>query len=246
MVAGIPVKSLSLRAWNFAIVAPSRAAWEFGAQCLVTSASIAMNAGFAQSHNILDPGFAWAQAIGFEWTYLRGLASAGKTRSRWVDAMNVIAFASVILYGLMFCLVRYKVIPDRPDAALSFFLAIVHVVPIGLTGLCAAMIHRAVKHEQRAIEDEERQQANDRQQRIQAEHDALELDRLRKEQELALWEQAQLVKQRLRATPRRPTTDRPPCPGCGGQLDGSDYALLKSAEARSARFGGCKACRGKA
>lgn len=246
MTTSMTVKSFWLRAFDFTIKAPSKAAREFGAQCLITSASIAMNAGFAQSHGILDPWFAWAQAIGFEWTYLRGLASAGKTRSKWVDYMNMIAFVSVILYGVMFCLVQYHVIPDQPDKVLAVFLSLVHVVPIGMTGFCAAMIHRAVKLEDAAKEDVAMSKEDERLARIQAARDELEIERLRKQQELDLWRQAQELKQSLKSASKPlQATERPPCPICGVELDAQDHALYKSAQARNAKFRGCKPCREK-
>jgi hypothetical protein len=99
-MTSLTFKRFGLRALDFTIGQPLRAAWQYGSQAAITSASVSLNATFAMSHGILSPGFAWAQAIGFEWTYLRGLATAGQTKSRWVDALNIIAFVSVILYGL--------------------------------------------------------------------------------------------------------------------------------------------------
>lgn len=243
MTASMSVNSFRGRAFDFTIAGPARAAREYGSQFLITSASVFMNAGFAQAHNILDPRFAWAQAIGFEWTYLRGLANAGKTKSRWVDALNILAFVSVLLYGLMFCLIQYKVIPDSPEGLLAVLLAFIHVAPIAMTGFCAAMIHRAVKVEEHDKFTKEVDGAQARADRLQAERDALQLERERKEQDLVLYQRQLEIKRDMKVKPTVAAAERPPCPSCGVILSSMDFALFKSAEKRNAKFNGCKACR---
>jgi hypothetical protein len=237
-----------------------RAAWQYGSQAAITSASVSLNATFAMSHGILSPGFAWAQAIGFEWTYLRGLATAGQTKSRWVDALNIIAFVSVILYGVMACLVTYKVVPEKPDPVLAFFLALVHIVPIGLTGLCSAMIHRVVAEQGRQAAEETATLERQRQQRMQADQDALAIEAARKANELAAWEagqRAQLAielerkqatmrlkmqahdarpKMRRNALPERTNADEKTCPKCGAELDQAKWLAAR-------RWGHCAACK---
>ena len=185
------VKATAGKVLDFTIGQPLRAAWRYGSQAAITSASVSLNATFAMSHGILSPTFAWAQAIGFEWTYLRGLATAGQTKSRWVDALNIIAFASVILYGVMACLVTYKVVPDAPAPGLAAVLALVHIVPIGLTGLCSAMIHRVVAEQTRQDAEDAAAVARQRQQRIQDERDLLAIEAERKAADLAAWEAGQ-------------------------------------------------------
>ena len=133
----------------------------------------------------------------------------------------------------------------------AVLLTLVHVLIIGAVTLCSGMIHRAAvdaeRVEQARHEAEQRERerkAQEREERLQAERDAIQLEAERKEQEIRLWEQAQRVKAALKqsSTPRA-AQDRPLCPSCGQQLDSQDFALFKSAQARQARFRGCKTCR---
>jgi hypothetical protein len=259
-MTSITLKRFSLRALDFTIGQPLRAAWTYGSQAAITSASVSLNATFAMSHGILTPGFAWAQAIGFEWTYLRGLATAGQTKSRWVDALNIIAFVSVILYGVMACLVTYKVVPEKPEPVLAFFLALVHIVPIGLTGLCSAMIHRVVAEQTRQATEEAATLERQRQQRMQAEQDTLALDAERKANELAAWEAGQraqlaielerkqaIMQLKMQRTPAPPKmqrhalpesihTDEKTCPKCGAELSRPQWLAAR-------RWGHCAGCK---
>jgi hypothetical protein len=260
MANTIALKRFGLRALDFTIAQPLRAAWAYGSQAAITSASVSLNATFAMSHGILSPGFAWAQAIGFEWTYLRGLATAGQTKSRWVDALNIIAFVSVILYGVMACLVTYKVVPDVPDPGLAFLLAILHILPIGLTGLCSAMIHRVVAEQSRQAAEQAATLERERQQRIQADKDALAIETARKAAELASWEagqraqlaieverkeaamrlkmQGQQQKPKMRRDALPASTNAAPqtCPKCGAALTRPQWLAAR-------RWGHCGNCK---
>lgn len=260
MINTIALKQFGLRTLDFTIAQPLRAAWQYGSQAAITSASVSLNATFAMSHGILSPTFAWAQAIGFEWTYLRGLATAGQTRSRWVDALNIIAFASVILYGVMACLVTYRVVPDAPAPWLAALLALIHIVPIGLTGLCSAMIHRVVAEQARQAAEQAVTTRREREQRIQADKDAIDLAAAQKAADLAAWEagqRAQLAieiarkeasmrlkmrthdarpKMRRDARPERADADAQVCPKCGAALSRPQWLAAR-------RWGHCKTCK---
>lgn len=229
------------------LVEPLRVAWQLAPQTMVTSASVAMNAGFAQSHGILPWEVAVVQAIGFEWTYLRGLASAGKTRSPWVDRLNYGAFVSVMLFGVMYCLVAYHVIPEAPIGILAFFLACVHVLPVAFVGLCAAMIHRSIAAAEQSAQDRAAAVERERAERLQSERDAIALETERKRRDLELWAEGVRLKQQLRTPRQRPAatdddTSRA-CPNCGAALSGVEYGAYKSVLARGGAYGGCKACR---
>lgn len=259
-MTSMAIKRFGWRALDFTIGQPLRAAWQYGSQAAITSASVSLNATFAMSHGILSPGFAWAQAIGFEWTYLRGLATAGQTKSRWVDALNIIAFASVVLYGVMACLVTYKVVPEKPEGGMAFFLALVHIVPIGLTGLCSAMIHRVVAEQNRQAVERDAALAREREQRLQDDRDQLTIEAERKANELAAWEAGQRVQLTLDIERKRATMqlkmqahDAQPkmrrdarlestnagektCPKCGAELSHSRWLAAR-------RWGHCAACK---
>jgi hypothetical protein len=160
----------------------------------------------------------------------------------------------------MACLVTYKVIPDKPDPVAAFFLALVHIVPIGLTGLCSAMIHRVVAEQSRQAAEETATLERQRQQRMQADQDALAIEAARKANELAAWEagqRAQLAieverkqaimqlkmqhapappKMRRDARPESIHADEKTCPKCGAELSRPQWLAARRWE----HCAGCK------
>lgn len=229
------------RGVSWTLATPLRAAFTHGNQALVTLASAFMNAQFAQSHNILDPWIAWLLAVGYEWTYLRGLASSSKTQSQWTVALNGVAFATAIIGGLLYCADRYQALPSHPDDWLAWALAAAHVLPMALLSLCSAMVHRAASAGQVARE-EAREQAQ-----LQ-----LAIEREQKEQDLVLWERGQRMKRmldaELPASPASASNAAPPppnalradlmlhrCASCGASLNRKQFAA-------SVRWGRCGSC----
>lgn len=159
-------------------------------QALISTASVALMGSFAASGKILDPFVAYVLAIGVEWAYLRGLASDAKATTTWGAWLNWSAFAIVVLWGGLWCLKAFGVIPEQPAGALAFFLAAAHVVPIAWLSLCSAMTHRASAQlaEQRAQEDRKRAQAlAEREREAQ---NALRLEIERDQAKLAAWKDA--------------------------------------------------------
>lgn len=207
-------------------------------QALISSASVYLVA--AEASMLIAWPWNVLMAIGAEWAYLKGLSSGQAVKTPWAARLNWSAVLLVVLYGSLWGLRKFGVpLPSEGYAttdpwaiAGAIALTFVHILSIGAVTLCSAMVHRALL-------DAEHSRAN----RLQDARDAMVLEREQKEQDLLLWQKAQEVKRALKGG--APAATRPPCPTCGGQLDGNDYALLRSAQARGARFGGCKACRGK-
>jgi hypothetical protein len=81
-----------------------------------------------------------------------------------------------IRYCVMACLVTYKVVPEMPDPVLAFLLALVHIVPIGLTGLCSAMIHCVVAEQTRQAAEATAALAREQEQRLQDKRDQLAIE----------------------------------------------------------------------
>lgn len=181
---------------SWTLTTPLRVAFTHGNQALVTLASAYMNAQFAQSHNILDPWIAWALAVGYEWTYLRGLASAERTRSTWTVALNGVALLTAIIGGMLYCVDRYGALPARPDQTVALLLSAAHVLPMALLSLCSAMVYRAASAGDVASLEARRAAALE-----------LEAERLRKEQDLELWERGQRIKADLDAEKKRRNAD---------------------------------------
>jgi hypothetical protein len=147
------------RAWNYTIAEPMRAAIRMLPQTLITSGSVYLIAGFGGSHGILPAPVAWAMAVGFEWTLLRGWATAARLRGAtpWeVWGLNGTAAITVIAYGILYIigLPAVGIIPDPPGAAWGLGLAIAKVIPLALMTFFAMMLHRAGEVQKVAHEDE--------------------------------------------------------------------------------------------
>lgn len=202
--------------WTNAVLEPWRMFREYGNQALIVFASATFNANFAMAHGILAPVPAWLLAVGYEWTYLRGLADAKRTDSRWLTAVNWTALLTVGVSGVFFVLMVFDYFPDQPTGGTAILLALVHVLPITLLLFFSAMAHNAAvaadrEHarlldEQRATEQRATEQrAADREQRrleaiaqlelaaIAAEHERAQRAAERA-QEIALFRDAEQVK----------------------------------------------------
>lgn len=226
---------------------------EYWQQIAVTSGGVFMTAGFAQHNGVLWWPFAWALAIGFEASWLRGLMQSRQTRSPWVGRMVVAGVGSVIVFGLLYCFEKYGVIPAAPGPVWGFWLAVAHVVPISVMTLCSALIHLDAAREHSAEQKRRAEAEREREQRLQAERDEEERERRRKVQELDLWERGQRVKASLRAgaSHARPAAVPPQmrypaphqvyeCPKCGSEMSAQEWGAK---ERHGERWRGCKACR---
>jgi hypothetical protein len=154
-------------------------------QILLSTGSIALMGSFASSSEIVDPLTGYLIAIGVEWAYLRGLASDSRAQTAWGAILNWSAFGIVVLWGILWCAQQFGVFTETSG---GWALAAAHVVPVAWLSLCSAQCHRA------AIGEEKKHAG-----RLQAERDQIALDVERKQAELALWEQAQEAKARLKA-----------------------------------------------
>lgn len=137
------------QARHFVISEPIKAAWEHGNQFFVTSAAAFMSAAFSMQHDVLPIWIAVPLAIGFEWTYLRGLATADKTiKSRWAVALNWAAMLTSLIYGILYVLGHYDIIPDKPGTGAAIWLAFAHVFPMALLSFCGANLRRNQKQDE--------------------------------------------------------------------------------------------------
>lgn len=215
-------------------------------QILISTASVALMGQFASSSGILDPFVGYALAIGIEWAYLRGLASDSKTQTEWGARLNWSAFVIVVLWGCLWCLHAFKVLPETPDGTLGYILAAAHVVPIAWLSLCSAMCHRASMQaeaaKQEAIEAERREQAR----KEREAENALRFEAQREQARLEAWKDAQTFKAQLATTQRNQsqrvaqpfTPGQMGCKHCGVQVEFST-ASEKGVITRL----GCAACR---
>lgn len=247
-MTAIPVKR---NLFDAILVEPIELAISQPHQALISGASVYLVA--SEAGMLIAPPFNWLMAVGAEWAYLKGLSSKRGVATPWAARLNWSAVILVVLYGSLWGFRKFGIpLPNEGFTATdaksiigAVALTLIHIICIGAVTLCSAMVHRAALEQEAREQDEAAERERERQAKIQAERDTMLLERERKEQDLILWQKAQEVKRHLRAAPAaKSSAERPPCPSCGVTLDGSDYALFKSAQARGARFNGCKTCRG--
>jgi len=140
--------------------------WMYIAQFIVTTGAAFMSAMFNTQHEVLPSFIAWPLAAGFEAIYLSGLIAADRTRkSGWIIAMIVAASLTSFIYGMLYVLGIYKVIPDQPTGRIAFGLALAHVLPMPVLSLCAARLYHAsrahVVAAERAIAEAEAKRVQD-------------------------------------------------------------------------------------
>ena len=221
------------RGFTFAIAEPIATAYELLPQFLITTASVYMVAQFGTAHHILPAEVAYPMAVGFEWTWLRGVATAAKVKRGaagefWIRLLTVTALVTVLAYGILYILglPSIGVIPDRPGPGWGALLAVAKVVPIALMGFAAANLHRVHKQEVHAEQDRAAERDRERQAAQQRAIDAIEAERQRRLMELDVWRQGQEVKQQLRqraASAAAPSRRKPVT------IDGVTYASRAAA-----------------
>lgn len=214
------------RAFSYTISGPIATAWEMAPQTAITSASVYLVAMFGMSHHILPWWIAVPMALGFEWTWLRSIRTAGLVRKGedadfWVNLLTVTALVTVIAYGLLYIigLPSIGIIPESPGAKWGIALALAKVIPIALMGFAAANLHRI--HKQQVLADAEKRQKEDhaRLVELQAQRDAIEMERQRKMMELDMWKQSLEVKRAMRVkSPSTPPSRKKPV-----EIDGVEY-----------------------
>jgi hypothetical protein len=228
------------QAGRFTISEPVKAAWEHGNQFLVTSAAAFMSAAFSMQHDVLPWWIAISLAVGFEWTYLRGLANSDRVvRSGWATALNWSAMLTSIIYGVLYVLGHYEVIPVNPTGLTAIALALSHVLPMAVLSFCGANLRRVSKEAEVA---RNRKLVTEQDERNRREEDAateLRLETQRKEAELELYikgqqAQAQLKMEvaRNRAATKNATTAQPvmqPKPKREIVYNGVEYLSIQAA-----------------
>lgn len=229
-------------------------------QIALSCASVALMGSFGSASGILDPAVAYILAVGVEWAYLRGLASDSRAPTGWGTALNWSAFAIVVLWGVLFVASMIGAIDLHARGWAGWALAGAHVVPIAWLSLCSAMTHRAALALEAIEARRLRERAQARQERIQADQDAIELEKQRKAAELAAWEAAQRVqlalelerkdaairrkmqahnaqpKMRRGARPESINAERGKCPKCAAALTNSQWLA-------ACRWGHCANCK---
>jgi hypothetical protein len=211
------------------VKAPIIGAWRWFPLFLLTTATTYGSAEFGQQHNLFPMLVAWCVAVGVEWTYLSGLAYADQTRShKYVWPMIVVGALTSGLYGTLFVLGQYGVIPNQPDKQTALWLALAHVVPLIALLFCYTIVKRQYSKERQAQDD------------FLAELDRREKERKQREADLKLRLTEAKIEiaidtARSKASSVLTKKDEFFCPRCNMRLNAFQFASAK-------RWGRCKAC----
>ncbi len=223
-------------------------------QALISSASVYLVA--AEAGILIEWPWNVALAVGAEWAYLRGLTSGQGVQTRWAAALNWSAVALVVLYGSLWGLRRFALVPDVPPWWGAIILTAIHILCIGAVTLCSAMCHRAALIAERTTAAAEADLGREIEHKRALMH--LELERQWKEQQLAQASaRAQLeieiskkqahaamrsASSRMRRDARPASMDaaEQKCPNCGAEI------ASRSTWLAARRWGHCEACKRKA
>lgn len=144
--------------WHHTAVVPFYAIQKWFAIFLITTGTLYASAMFSMQHGIFPAEIAYPLAIGIEWTYLSGLAYATELRSnRWSVAMILSGAITSGLYGVLYILGHYAVIPVSPDPKTAVLLALAHVIPLIELLIVYTICKRGFLIEQRTIKETEQQ-----------------------------------------------------------------------------------------
>jgi len=166
-------------------------------QILISSASVAIVS--AEAATLIPEYYNVAMALGAEWAYLRGMASAGRTRTHWVDVLNWSALALVVLYGMLWGARKFGAISATPDEMGAWILTAIHIIPVAVLSLSAAMVHRSSIETEQVEQAERERAAEQRRLELEQRRADMELEHEAEKKKLELWAAAQRVKTELKA-----------------------------------------------
>jgi hypothetical protein len=209
--------------WHYSVGIPLQAIQRWFAIFLITTGTLYGSTMFNMQHGVFPVWVAVPLAVGTEWTYLSGLAYATEMRNgKWSGWMIVAGALTSGLYGVLYILGHYGVIPAQPDPAGALVLALAHVAPLIMLLLLYTLCKRDYTTEQREQADRQREREEhwrDEKLLIEIEKEKIALDR----------ERLSLTQQQVKAKTYA-------CPTCG-------VALTQQQAAIASRYGYCRTCK---
>jgi ABC-type multidrug transport system fused ATPase/permease subunit len=196
----------------------------------ITIGILYANTLFNMQHDIFPLSISISIASGVAWTYISGLAYVAATEKvAWsTHAMIFTGALTDCLFGLLYVLGRYKVIPETPDSYVATGLALAHVIPLIILVIIFTYCKKLYLAEQAATKH-----ANDK--RIERYKEAkLNVEIAKEEIEL---EKARL---RLDLARNKYVNDKEQktCDFCQNALSQAQYGAMK-------RYGYCSKCKPK-
>ena len=218
--------------WNSTLAPLWYSIKQWFAVFLITSGTLYASVLFSMQHNIFPWYIATPIAIGITWTYLSGLAyaTAIQAKSMWTTPMILVGALTDGLFGILYVLGIYKVIPELPDQITSIALASAHIIPLILLLVIFTYCKRNYLLEKSANDRAEKtrlQQIEDRNR---------ERQELWRDKKLALdiqKDQLALDKERAKLSLVAKTKV---CKRCNAQLSNKQYAAM-------CRWGYCMQCK---
>src|SRR5882724_1889152 len=99
---------------------------------LITTGTLYASVLFSMQHNIFPVYVAAPIAVGITWTYLSGLAFVTNTtaKSAWSTPMILAGAITDGLFGILYILGKYQIIPEKPNDSAAVLLAMAHIIPL--------------------------------------------------------------------------------------------------------------------
>jgi hypothetical protein len=209
----------------------------------------------AEAAVLLDNPFNIFLAIGAEWGYLRGMASAAGIETKWKDRLTYANGALVVLYGALFSLRKFGALPNvesyqnhtaQTGTAGAIIMTIIHIACIGAVTVCAMMAHAAMLSEEARVKRLEQKEVAERNERNRATEDArkqqwqdaqlaIQIEKQRQEAQLQIEQAA--TRQRMQLESERAQLRRATRPSVTGQprpqpkivYDGMEFPSIQAA-----------------
>lgn len=224
------------KAWHYIAVVPFYAIQKWFALFLITTGTLYASAMFNMQHGVFPPEVAYPLAVGIEWTYLSGLAYATelKNNNKWSTGMIIFGALTSGIFGILYIIGHYNVIPDHPDGWIAWILAMAHVLPLIALLLLYTLCKRDYRTEQIEIEkielDRELEYRNRQKEREEIWRDEMLKISLDKERLVIETERANMS-----LMSKKPDKIYH-CPNCNIELTQQQYAVAN-------RWGHCPACK---
>lgn len=222
--------------WYNRVIAPL---WytikQWFAVALLTTGSLYASVLFNTQHKIFPLWIALPIAIGIVWTYLSGLAFATAVESKTKTSTPMIWVGAITdgLFGILYVLGQYDVIPAKPDNQIALLLAIAHIVPL----IILMVIYTYCKRDYLAEQATKRKAELDRQRKIEDQDREYDLKLRNARLEVAVTkEQIKLRELEQKLTQNVSTSNQFSCDNCRASLTQGQYGAMK-------RNGYCQQCK---
>lgn len=205
------------------------------AVALLTTGTLYASVLFNTQHEIFPLWIALPIAIGIVWTYLSGLAFATAVESKTKTSTPMIWVGAITdgLFGILYVLGQYDVIPTKPDTQISLLLAIAHIVPL----IILLVIYTYCKRDYLIEQSAKRKAELDRQQKIEDEDREYDLRLRNAKLEVAVTrEQIKLRELEQKLTQNVNTSSPFSCDNCRRSLTQGEFGAMR-------RNGYCRECK---